>query len=442
MPSWQEEYQRKLTSAEEAAGLVKSGDLVAFTAGREAHAVGLAIAARLGDLTGVKVLAPSPGYDFGWYDPGWDAAFEITISWPTATAQDMLDERRCDINLPLIIPFGADNVPPNVLLTEVSMPDERGFCSFGASLWTKRQEIEAVRQQGGTVIAEVNDRLIRTYGDNYVHVSEIDYFVEHLSRKGQPGTGSLGGRVVKEPEPYLKDIVTNVASLIKDGDCLQIGVGRTTEPLIRMGLLDGKQDIGFHSEATPPGVISLVREGVINGKRKTLLPERVVVTSIGGGSREDMQWINNNPLFYLVDLLWLEDIRVISQNDNMVAINNALAIDLTGQITAESLGTRLLSVAGGQIPFAFGALVSKGGRSITVLPSTAREGTVSRIMPHLPEGTAITLQRNIADLVVTEYGVAKLRNKTIRQRCEELISIAHPDFRSELKKEARKLYWP
>ena len=442
MPSWQEEYQRKLTSAEEAAGLVKSGDLVAFTAGREAHAVGLAIAARLGDLTGVKVLAPSPGYDFGWYDPGWDAAFEITISWPTATAQDMLDERRCDINLPLIIPFGADNVPPNVLLTEVSMPDERGFCSFGASLWTKRQEIEAVRQQGGTVIAEVNDRLIRTYGDNYVHVSEIDYFVEHLSRKGQPGTGSLGGRVVKEPEPYLKDIVTNVASLIKDGDCLQIGVGRTTEPLIRMGLLDGKQDIGFHSEATPPGVISLVREGVINGKRKTLLPERVVVTSIGGGSREDMQWINNNPLFYLVDLLWLEDIRVISQNDNMVAINNALAIDLTGQITAESLGTRLLSVAGGQIPFAFGALVSKGGRSITVLPSTAREGTVSRIMPHLPEGTAITLQRNIADLVVTEYGVARLRNKTIRQRCEELIAVAHPDFRSDLQKAAQKLYWP
>jgi 4-hydroxybutyrate CoA-transferase len=442
MPSWQEEYQRKLTSAEEAAGLVKSGDLVAFTAGREAHAVGLAIAARLGDLTGVKVLAPSPGYDFGWYDPGWDTAFQITISWPTATSQDMLDERRCDINLPLIIPFGADNVPPNVLLTEVSMPDERGFCSFGASLWTKRQEIEAVRQRGGTVIAEVNDRLIRTYGDNYVHVSEIDYFVEHLSRKGQPGTGSLGGRVVKEPEPYLKDIVTNVASLIKDGDCLQIGVGRTTEPLVRMGLLDGKQDIGFHSEATPPGVISLVREGVINGMRKTLLPERVVVTSIGGGSREEMQWINNNPLFYLVDLLWLEDIRVISQNDNMVAINNALAIDLTGQITAESLGPRLISVAGGQIPFAFGSLLSKGGRSITVLPSTAREGTVSRIMPHLPEGTAITLQRNIADLVVTEYGVAKLRNKTIRQRCEELISIAHPDFRAELKKEARKLYWP
>jgi len=439
---WQEEYKSKLITAEEAAQKVKSDDRVAFTAGREAHAVGLAIAARLGELKNVKVLAPSPGYDFGWYDPGWEESFEITISWPTATAQDMLDQRRCDINLPLIIPFGADNVPPDVLLTEVSLPDERGFCSFGASLWTKRQEIEAVRQAGGTVIAEVNDRLIRTYGDNYVNVSEVDYFVEHLSRKGQPGTGSLGGRVVKEPEPYLKDIVANVASLISDGDCLQIGVGRTTEPLIRMGLLDGRQDIGFHSEATPPGIISLVQKGIINGRRKTLLPERVVVTSIGGGSREEMEWVNNNPLFYLVDLLWLEDIRIISQNDNMVAINNALAIDLTGQITAESLGTRLMSVAGGQIPFAFGALLSKGGRSITVLPSTARDGTVSRIIPQLPEGTAITLQRNIADLVVTEYGIARLRNKTIRQRCEELISVAHPDFRAELEKESRKLYWP
>jgi len=266
--------------------------------------------------------------------------------------------------------------------------------------------------------------------------------VEHISAKGAPGTGSLGGRAIKEPEPYLKQITENVASLIKDGDTLQIGVGRTTEPMVRLGLLNGKHDLGFHSEATPPGVISLVREGVINGKYKTLLPGQVVVTSIGGGSREEMEWINNNPLFYLVDLLWLEDIRVIAQNDNMVSINNALAIDLTGQITAESLGHRLISVAGGQIPFAFGALISKGGRSITVLPSTAKGGAVSRIMPALPEGSAVTILRNIADLVVTEYGVANLRGKSIRQRTQELISIAHPDFRAELKKEAQKLYWP
>ena len=438
MQNWQEEYKRKLITAEEAASKVKSGDNVAFTAGREALTVGMSIAARLGELQGVKVALPSPGYDFGWYDEGWSDSFEITISWPTATVQDMLDQKRCDVNLPLIIPFSTEGEPPDVLLTEVTPPDERGFCSFGASLWSKRQQIKHAK----LTIAEVNDKLIRTHGDNYVHVSEIDYFVMHESRSGTPGTGSLGGRAVKEPPAYQKEIVKNVASLLKDGDTIQIGVGRTTEPLVKMGLFNGRNDIGIHSEATPPGIISLVRSGVINGKRKTVLPERVVVTSIGGGSKEEMEWVNDNPMFYLVDLLWLEDIRVIAQNDNMVAINNALAVDMTGQITAESIGPKLMSVAGGQIPFAFGALLSKGGRSITVLPSTAQDGKVSRIMPMLPMGTAITLQRNIADLIVTEYGVANMRHKTLRQRCEQLINVAHPNFREELWKEARKLYWP
>ena len=142
MQNWQEEYKRKLISAEEAASKVKSGDNVAFTAGREALTVGMAIAARLGELQGVKVAVPSPGYDFGWYDEGWDSAFEITISWPTATVQDMLDQRRCDVNLPLIIPFSTEGEPPDVLLTEVTPPDERGFCCFGASLWSKRQQIK------------------------------------------------------------------------------------------------------------------------------------------------------------------------------------------------------------------------------------------------------------------------------------------------------------
>ena len=437
MQDWQEEYKRKLIPAEEAAKFVKSGDYVAFTAGREAHAIGLAIAARKDELKDVKVAAPAPGYDFGWYDPGWEDSFALTVSWPTATCQQMLDEKRCDVGLSAILPFATETEPPDVLLTEVSPPDERGFCSFGASLWAKRQEIKEAK----LTIAEVNKNLIRTYGDNYIHVSEIDYFVEHLSSKAAPGMGSLGGRVVKEPEPYVKRITENVSGLIKDGDTLQIGVGRSTEPMVRLGLFDGKHDIGFHSEATPPGVIPLVQKGVVNGRRKTLLPGKVVVTSIGGSSREEMEWINDNPLFYLVDLYYLEDIRVIAANDNMVAINNALAIDLTGQITAETIGTRIVSVAGGQIPFVFGALMSKGGRSITVLPSTAREGTVSRIVPTLAPGSAVTVLRNLADYVVTEYGVAQLRGKTVRQRAEQLISIAHPDFRAELRKEAQKLYW-
>ena len=207
-------------------------------------------------------------------------------------------------------------------------------------------------------------------------------------------------------------------------------------------MLDGKCDLGYHSEATPPGVITLVKEGLITGEYKTLNPGRVVVTSLGGGTKDEMAWASDNPLFHLVEVDYLEDIRIISAHDNMVAINNALAIDITGQIAAEGLGTRSLSVAGGQIPFVFGALLSKGGRSITVLPSTAVGGTVSRIMPTLPLGTAVTIQRNCADWVVTEYGVARLWGKSVRQRSEELIAVAHPDFRAELRKEAERMFWP
>lgn len=434
---WKGNYQRKLISPEQAAGLVKSGDVVVFSYGREGLAIGLAIAARKEELRNVRVLAPAPGYDFGWYDPGWEDSFHLTTATITATVQQMVDERRCDIYPGSIVPLeDTTDIDMDVLVTEVSSPDENGFCSFGASLWNKKRQIKRAK----LVVAEVNSNLIRTYGDNFIHVSEIDYFVEHKSSGGAPGAGSLAGRALKEPEPFMKRIADNVSELIRDGDTLQIGVGRTTEPLVSLGVFDNRKDLGYHSEATPPGVISLVQKGVINGCRKTINPGKVVVTSIGGSSRAEMEWVYNNPLFYLVDVEYLEDIRVISAHDNMVAINNALCVDLVGQSTAESLGTRWLGMAGGQIAFVFGALFSKGGRSIIVLPSTAASGTISRITPVLAPGTFVTIQRNAADYVVTEYGIAKLRGKTLRQRAAELIAIAHPDFRAELKTEAQKMF--
>lgn len=436
--NWQEEYQKKFISAAEAAELVKSGDRIAFSAGREAHAVGLAIAARKDELKGVKVFVPSPGYDFGWYDDGWQDSFEIAILMPTATCQEAIDARRVDISCYTMIPHVGielmDN--PDILLIEISPPDDKGFCSFGQSLWNKKEHI----RQAKLVIAEVNNRLIRTYGDNFVHVSEMDYFVEHVFSGGTLATGSLAGRKIKELEPYIKDIAGYVSGLIRDGDTVQIGVGRTTEPLVSLGLFNNKHDLGYHSEATPRGIITLVKEGVINGKCKTINQGRAVVTSLGGGTVEEMEWANNNPLFELVDVAYLEDIRVIAAHDNMIAINNALMIDITGQIVAEGIGTRILSAAGGQIPFVIGALLSKGGRSVTVIPSTAQGGTVSRIMSILPQGTPITTLRNCADYVITEYGVARLRGKSLRQRREELIAITHPDFQAELRKEAKKLF--
>jgi len=437
MIDWQDQYKSKFISAEEAAKLVKSGDRVAFTPGREAFAIGLAIAARKEELKGVKIFASSPGYDFGWYNPGWDDSFAVTIGLPTATCQEAVDNKWVDFYTSDLIPFRNCELATeaDILLAEVSPPDRLGFCSFGASLWNKKTVIRGAK----LTIAEVNKNLIRTYGENYIHVSEIDYFVEHISSGAAPGMGSLGGREIKKPAPYMKRIVENVSELLKDGDTIQIGIGRTTEPLVQLGILNDRKDIGVHSEATPPGIISLVRAGVVNGKRKTINPEKVTVTSIGGSTREEMDWVNNNPLFELVDVEYLEDIRVIAAHDNMVAINNALAIDIGGQITAESLGTRYMSGAGGQIPFVIGALLSKGGRAITVLPSTAQNGTVSRIVPLHSEGTVVTIQRNCADYIVTEYGIAHVRGKTLRQRALELINIAHPDFRAELKQKAQEL---
>jgi 4-hydroxybutyrate CoA-transferase len=437
--NWQDEYHSKFLSPDEAAGMVKSGHSVVFTPGREAHGVGLALAARAGELSGVKVYVPSPGYDFGWYDPGWEEAFEVTVSMVTATSQDAVDARRVDIDTGTLFPFqDLPRMKMDMLLTEVSPPNERGFCSFGASLWNKRELVEAAP----LVIAEVNSNLIRTYGDNFVHFSQIDYFVEHVSSGRTPGTGSLAGRSLKEPEPYIKDIAGYVNSLLRDGDTIQIGVGRTTEPLVRLGMLEGKHDIGYHSEATPPGIITLVKEGVINGRRKTINQGKVIVTTIGGSTAEEMQWVVENPLFHLVDVAYLEDIRVIAAHDNMVAINNTLMVDISGQICSEAIGHRILGIAGGQIVFVYGAWLSKGGRSIIVMPSTAQGGKVSRIVPYLPPGTPVTLQRNMADYIVTEYGIARLRGKTLRQRAEELIAIAHPDFRSELREHVHKLLYP
>lgn len=440
MKDWREEYHRKLISAEEAARLIKSGDYVSFTLGREAYTVGKAISDRKKDLQDVKILVPFPGFDFGWYDSGWESSFELTIYHPTPISQKMLDEKRCDLEITdILCQSEGTEKESDVVITEVSSPNEKGFCSFGASLWNKKRHIK----KGKLVIAEVNENLIWTYGDNYIHVSEIDYFVKHESKRTDVGKkGSLAGRTSKVQAAYLRQIAQHLSKLIHDGCTIQIGVGRTTEPLVELGIFDNKCDIGYHSETTPPGVIPLVRKGIITGKYKTINTGKVVVTSIGGASKEDMDWVNGNPLFWLVDVGYLWDIRTISAHDHMLAINNALSVDLTGQIASENIGGRMFGSSGGQTAFAIGALLSKGGHSIIVLPSTAVNGSVSRIVASLPPGTAITVPRNCADLIVTEYGIASLRGKSLRRRAEELIEIAHPDFRSELVKDAKKLYWP
>lgn len=431
-----EEYKNKLITAKQAAQLIHPGDFVVFSFGRHAVEVGRAIAARKHELKGTSIFITAPIYDFGWYEPGWEEFFKIALFLPTPMCQNAVDTGRVDLNPGVLFPGNdlAELRDPDFLLVEVSPPDENGYCSFGQSLWNKKAQVARAK----VVIAEVNRNVIRTYGENYVHVSEIDYFVEHVPTGRRPGEVSLVGKTPKEPESYLNDIAALVSGLVRDGDTVQIGIGRATEPLASLGILNGKRDIGVHSEATVPGIITLAKQGVINGRCKTLNPGKVVTTSIGGSTKEEMDWVNNNPVFWLMDAQYVEDIRVIAAHDNMVAINSALSVDLTGQINAETAEGRHISGPGGQIPFVMGALLSKGGRAITVLPSTAKNGTVSRITYQFPAGASVTIQRCCADYVVTEYGIASLRGKTMRQRAGELVAIAHPNFRSELRKAISK----
>ena len=437
---WEKDYKQKFVTPEEALKVVKAGDYVAFAYGTEPLSLGLALLNRGAEVGNLRVTVPAPGRDFAWYDPGWEQIFQIEVAHVLPIVQQMMAEKRCDFIVGSLTWTHQPGIrrSPDVILTQLSPPDEHGYCSLGASLWNRKQAIREAK----IAIAEVNPNLIRTYGDNFIHASEIDYFVEHVPSGRAPGATDMLGRKTTGPGEREKNIAEYISSLVRDGDCFEIGVGGTAEWVIRLGAFEGKNDLGVHSENLPPGVVDLVRKGEVTGQRKSLHKGKVVSTACGGSSREDMDFINMNPIFELYSSDYILDPQVISANDNVLAINSALAVDLTGQIAAESVGPRMVSSTGGQLAFAIGANLSKGGRNITALVSTAQGGARSRIVPAFEPGTIVTVPRTLVDIVVTEYGIAHLKGKTQRERAEALSAIAHPDFRAELKKDAQKLFYP
>ena len=422
--------------------MLKSGDYVVFGQ-PEPLALGLAVVSRADDLTGVRIMGGG-GSDLPMYDPSWyevfPDAFQLETSYVLPLIRALVSEKRTDFTVSGLfgVPDMSETKPIDVFMVQISPPDEHGLCSFGASLWKKKEWVRDAK----VVLAEVNERIIRTYGDNFVHVSEIDLFVEHTPTGKIPGGTDILGRRTTGPGELEKTIAGYVGSLIRDGDCLEIGVGGTAEWVAQLGQLDSKHGLGWHSENTVRGIGTLVMNGVMTGKYKNIHQGRAVATAVGGGTKEEMDFINDNPLFEVYSSTYILDPRVIAAHDNMVAINSAIAVDLTGQIAAESVGPVMTSGSGGQLSFAIGAYLSKGGRSIVAIPSTARDGTLSRIVPMLELGTVVSTPRSLADIVVTEYGVARMSGKTQRERTLELIGIAHPDFRAELKREAERLYWP
>ncbi len=437
---WETEYKRKLTTAEEAIKVVKAGDYVAFAYGTEPLSLGLALLARGLEVGGLKVFVPAPGRDFGWYDPGLESTFQIDVAHVLPIIQQMVAERRADFLVGSLFWAHEPGVrrSADVIITQLSPPDKHGFCSMGASLWNKKKAI----RDAGIALAEINKNLIRTYGDNFIHISEIDYCVEHTPSGRTPGATDMLGRKSAGPSEREHKIKDCVSTLIRDGDCIEVGVGGVAEWLFKLGAFEGKNDLGIHSENLPPGIVDLVRRGIITGQRKQLHKGKVVSTACGGSSKEDMDFINMNPVFELYSSDYILDPRNIAANDNVLAINSALSIDLTGQIAAESIGSRMISSTGGQLAFAIGANLSQGGRNVTLLTSTARDDSVSRIVPSLDHGAIVTVPRTLADIVVTEFGIANLKGKTQRQRAEELIAVAHPDFRDYLEEEAKKLFYP
>ena len=445
MMNWEKEYERKSVSLEKAVGMVQDGDRVSFVQGMEPSGLGRALAVRLGEIKDVTISVRTPGRDFGWYEPGWEESFALEIGFPLPLTRRMIAEKRCDVaigSMGYLFHGEEDQGRTDVLFFELSPPDDKGFCSFGPSVWTKKSEAKAAK----TVVAEVYDHLLRTHGDSTIHVSEIDYFVKHPAsakkkKKKSSGYSDLMGRQL-QVEDHYRSIASHVSGIVKDGDTIQIGLGLVSEGCAVLGTFDDKQDLGWHSEATPRGIIRLIREGVFTGKCKTLNRHKAVATACGGGTSEDMAFVTMNPLFELHPAEYILDMNVIAAHDNMVSINSAVSIDLTGQISSESIGPRIISASGGQTAFAIGSFLSKGGRFVTVLPSTAGKGKHSRIAPRLQEGTIMTVPRILADHVVTEYGIAKLKGKTQRQRAMALIHIAHPDHRKELEKEAHRMYWP
>jgi 4-hydroxybutyrate CoA-transferase len=293
-------------------------------------------------------------------------------------------------------------------------------------------------KQADRVIAEIDPSFIRTGGENYIHISEIDRCVERQDARPPALTPEV---YTQEKQDAIDTICMSIVNeLIQDGDTIQIGAGDMTNPL--PAYLYGKNDIGMQTEIIPPGVVALVQAGVLTGKNKT----RHAGTVVGTGfhpmlSPEELDFIDGNPVFELYDFNYTDDIRLLCQDPRFTAINNALSIDLTGQVASESIGPQQFTGTGGQTAFSIAASLA-GGKSIIAVPSNSflHDKRISRIVPTLAPGTIVTTPRAFVDYVVTEYGIATMRGKNLRERAQALIAVAHPDFRDQLQEEAKRLH--
>ncbi|WP_066648738.1 acetyl-CoA hydrolase/transferase family protein [Christensenella timonensis] len=418
---WKEIYQSRVTSAEQAVKKIKSGDrvVIAHATGEPVHVTD-AMVANADAYENVEIIHMVSMGKSAYCAPGMEKHFRHNAFFLGGTTRAACAEGRADITPvyfskePELLRGGCK---PDVALVTVTPPDRHGYVSLGISV---DYTMEAVKQ-APVVIAQVNKYMPRIHGDSFVHVSEISDFVEF----DEP--------VLELPNPKITDVEReigrNCASLINDGDCLQLGIGAIPDAVLLF--LKDKKDLGIHSEMISDGVVELVEAGVITNKKKTLHTGKSILT-FAMGTRRLYDYLNDNPAVGIYPVDYVNDPLVIAQNDNMVSINSCVQVDLMGQVVSTSVGHKQISGVGGQVDFVRGAAMSKNGRSIMAMPSTAAKGKVSKIVSIIDEGAAVTTSRYDVQFVVTEYGVADLRGITLRERAVRLIRIAHPDFRPQL----------
>ena len=438
--SWRDRCGEKLVSVETAIQHVQSDSTVAaapFTCTPYTLCSALIEHGKRGGLRNVRI--DHPASLVSWTEPGTEGVFELHDNYATPPNREACHAGRMEY-LPIGIWKSYELPPgftehPDVYLVPVSPPDEKGYCSFGPGVWLSPTTVRNAK----LVIAEVQEDFIRTYGENYVHLDQLDLLVE-----GEVPTGVEPAAQPSDEEVAAVEVICSLvaAELINDGDTLQMGVGTVSASLGRY--LDFRNDLGIQTELITSGIADLVRRGVVTGRRKTLHRDKVVGSALVALDREEMLSIHENPVFELYDFGYTDDLRRLIQQENFVTVNNALVVDLTGQVSAESIDHRMFTGVGGQTVFMIAGAYSPGGKSVSVLPSssipTSTGERVSRIVPVLAPGCAVTVPRTYVDYVVTEQGIATLRGRTLKERARELAAVSHPEFRPELEKQARELY--
>lgn len=429
MADWRQYYKDRVVSFEEAVGKVKSGDKII-----DGHGIGRPfrfseyLVKRANELRDVKLACGSTFKDIPYAKPELKDSFTLYSIFNGPASRKAVNGRYAEF---LPVSFSQQervlaNWKPDILFTMVTPPDENGNVSMGVSVDYTRTMVDVCP----LVIAQVNEEMPWLEGDAVIPVTSIDYFVEHT----EPLDQLMRSTNVSDID---RKIAANVASLINDGDTLQIGVGAVPEAV--MSLLHDHKHLGIHTEMGSIGMLEMIEAGVVDNSRKTV-DKGYTVCSLMGGMTDFYEKLDHYPGILMRRSSEVLDPRVIAAQDNMVCINSAIQVDFNGQVVADMIGPDQLSGVGGQLDFLRGAMMSKGGRSIIAMQSTSAKGKISRIVSNLNPGAAVSDSRYDTMYIVTEYGIADLYGKTIKTRAKELINIAHPDFREQLEREAYEVY--